>query len=153
MFFIDFARNDQQTKRIGCGFAPVYQFTQDPEKIGTYAESPGMMYFYAGTGDLESLGQYLDEHNELTRYMYEVATSAQRVATSAYSVAVSAYDTATEARNLLLQSQGVVASASNTATSAYNTATSAYDIAMSAYALSGVLQEVADYLRDINEGE
>ena len=143
MFFIDFRRNDQQTKRIECGFAPVYQFTQDPEKIGTYAVVPGVMDFYAGTGDLESLGQYLDEHNELTRYMYEVATSAQRVATSAYSVAVSAYDTATEARNLIVQAQGVVASASNTATSAYN-------IAMSAYALSGVLQEVADYLREIN---
>lgn len=143
MFSIDFKRNDQQTKRIGCGFAPVYQYTQDPEKIGTYEILPGVMDFYAGTGDLESLGQYLDEHNELTRHMYEVATSAQRVATSAYSVAVSAYDTATEARNLIVQAQGVVASASNTATSAYN-------IAMSAYALSGVLQEVADYLRDIN---
>jgi methyl-accepting chemotaxis protein len=121
----------------------VYQYTQDPEKIGTYEILPEVIDFYAGTGDLESLGQYLDEHNELTRYMYEVATSAQRVATSAYSVAVSAYDTATEARNLIVQAQGVVASASNTATSAYN-------IAMSAYALSGVLQEVADYLRDIN---
>ena len=143
MFSIGFNRNDQQTKRIDCMFAPVYQYTQDPEKIGTYAILPGAMDFYAGTGDLESLGQYLDEHNELTRYMYEVSMSAQRAATSAYSVAVSAYDTATEAHDLIVQAQGIVASASNTATSAYN-------IAMSAYALSGVLQEVADYLRDIN---
>ena len=90
-----------------------------------------------------TLAQYINDQTRLTKHMLDVTTSAHNTAVSAYSVAVSAYDTATEAHDLIVQAQGVVASASNTATSAYN-------IAMSAYALSGVLQEVADYLRDIN---
>ena len=90
-----------------------------------------------------TLAQYIDDQTRLTKHMLDVTTSAHNTSVSAYSVAVSAYDTATEAHDLIVQAQGVVASASSTATSAYN-------IAMSAYALSGVLQEVADYLRDIN---
>ena len=82
------------------------------------------------------------------------ATESLVLITNAQGVVTSATETATNAFDLITDAQSVVASAGDTATSAYDIATSAYDIATSAYALSGVLQQIVDYLKEINgEGE
>lgn len=98
MFQIVFNRYDQQTKQIDCSYAPLYQYTQDPDKIGTYLIVPWwVMTFYAGTGDLESLGQYMEEHNALTDKMVSAVDYAYDIAASAMDMCLTIQDTVNQA--------------------------------------------------------
>ena len=159
---LTFPRNNP-SKRIFAQNLPVYRYTMDTEKSGTMERGP-LTLFTAGSGRLESLAEYFEEQNELTQYMERVSTSAFNTATSAYATATSAYNmaqtvitsatnTAISAADTATQSLALITDAQEVVVSASNTATSAYDIAMSAYALSGVLQQIVDYLKEINGEE